>query len=160
MWLLNFRAWEAARIDYQSIFDFNSDQESSYQDVIATSLMLALMWTTSLIFFIFADFFNISPFYFPLLLMAFYLVFLFNPVKIFKYRERMWILRITMRVILAPIPFVTFADLWESCLINLKNFIKLIYHFTVWRSIQFFGPSLKRFLPFCVFLRIQRQNCP
>ena len=146
-----------AKINYKSIYDFNSDQESSYLDVIATSLMLALMWIISFLLFIFADFFNIPAFYSPLILMVAYMLFLFNPVRILRYKARMWILRVTIRVILAPLTFVTFADLWESSSINLKKHIKLIHHFTVWRSIQFSGSSYKRFLLFCVLLCNQWQ---
>ena len=40
-----------------------------------------------------------------------------NPLwklKMMRYEERRWILKVTLKVILAPVTFVTFADIWVS----------------------------------------------
>ena len=70
------------------------------------------MWATSLIVFIFADYLFIPAFYSPVILMCSYAIFLFNPFKVLKYEARCWILRIIGRLIIAPLPFVVFADFW------------------------------------------------
>ena len=43
-----------------------------------------------------------------------YVAYLLNPLKMMRYEARRWILKITLKVILAPVTFVTFADIWVS----------------------------------------------
>ena len=107
-----FRGWESVNINRKSIFDLKSEENSTYLDIVGTALILAVMWAVSLLVFLYADFLYISAFYSPLILMISYVVFLFNPVKVFRYKSRLWILRITSRIIVAPLAFVTFSDFW------------------------------------------------
>ena len=140
------RGWAAAGVNHKLIFELDPRQHSSYQDILGTSIMLAVIWAISLVVFIFADYLNIPAFYSPLVLMITYAVFLFNPVKILKYEARCWILNVISRIMLAPLPFVVFADFWVNidwfyfifmcCLIETTDYFTTIIQVTP--SLYFF----------------------
>ena len=99
-------------------------------DVVGTSLILAVMWALSLLIFIYADYLYIPAFYSPLALMISYFVFLLNPVRIFRYEARLWILKVTSRIIVAPLAFVTFSDFWVR---KVYNIVKQFWLYFRWQ---------------------------
>ena len=111
---INVRGWGAAGVNHKLIFELDPRHHSSHHDILGTAIILAVMWCISLVIFIFADYLSIPAFYSPLALIITYAVFLFNPVKVLKYEARSWMLNILARMILAPLPFVVFADFWVA----------------------------------------------
>jgi len=79
-----------------------------------TAMWLAVMWAISVLVFLFADYLYIPAFYSPLCLMIAYLAFFLNPTKTIKYDARRWMVNVIMRCILAPLPYVLFADFWVA----------------------------------------------
>ena len=83
-------------------------------DLLETAAWLAVIWAASLVIFLFADYIYIPAFYCPLAMMIAFTAFLFNPFRVFKYEARRWLIKIVLRILLAPIPLVVFADFWVS----------------------------------------------
>ena len=54
----------------------------------------------------------ISPFVFPLILISFLVVYLFNPFNICLRSSRWWLIKTIWRLVAAPFYHVTFADFW------------------------------------------------
>lgn len=79
------------------------------------SFML-MLWSLSVLGYLYAHHFNLSPFIFPMLLMIICVAFLFNPLKkpenIFYQNSRFWLLKHFFYCFTAPFHFVTFADFW------------------------------------------------
>merc|ERR1740123_1917889 len=132
---LNVRGWGAVGVNHKLIFDLDPRQHASFQDVLSLSLLLAVFWSLSLILFIFADYLCFPAFYSPLALMITYAVFLVNPFKVAKYGARRWMLNIIGRLILAPLPFVVFADFWVADQFNsLAPALKDFHYFVCFYS--------------------------
>ena len=122
-------------MNHKLIFELDPRKHSSHHDILGTAIILAVMWSISLVIFIFADYLSIPAFYSPLGLIITYAVFLFNPLKVFKYEARSWILNTMARMVLAPLPFVVFADFWLADQFNslapaLKDFHYFVCFYT------------------------------
>ena len=111
---INVRGWGTSGVNHKLIFELNPRNHSSHLDIMETAMLLAVMWVVSLLLFLFADFLNFPAFYSHFILMICYLVFFLNPTKTLKYGARQWMLRVILRCILAPLPFVVFADFWVA----------------------------------------------
>ena len=108
------RGWAAAGVNHKLIFELDPRNFSSHFHLLETAAWLAVIWSASIVAFIFADLLSIPAFYSPLAMMITFALFLFNPFKVLKYEARRWLLKITLRILLAPIPLVVFADFWVS----------------------------------------------
>ena len=104
------RGWGAVGVNHKLIFELDPRQHASYQvrhfsdmiflspdyfadifslkDVLSLSLLLAVLWSLSLVLFIFADYLSLPAFYSPLVLIITYAVFLLNPFKVLKVNNR------------------------------------------------------------------------
>ena len=123
---LNVRGWAASGVNHKLIFELDPRHHSSHFDVLETAAWLAVIWAASIVIFIFADYIYIPAFYSPLAMMITFAVFLFNPFRIFKYEARRWLIKIVLRIFLAPIPLVVFADFWVSLRDSLLSITHLI----------------------------------
>merc|ERR550532_684312 len=57
-------------------------------------------------------------------------LFLFNPFRVLKYEARRWLIKIVLRILLAPIPLVVFADFWLADQFNsLAPALKDLHYF-------------------------------
>ena len=52
--------------------------------MLSLALLLAVLWSLSLVLFIFADYLSLPAFYSPLVLIITYAVFLLNPFKVYS----------------------------------------------------------------------------
>ena len=110
----NCRGWAAAGVNHKLIFELDPRHHSSHLDLLEIAAWLSTIWAAGIVTFIFADYIHIPAFYCPLAVMITFAVFLFNPLRIFKYQARRWLIKIILRILLAPIPLVVFADFWVS----------------------------------------------
>ena len=99
-------------MNHKLIFELDPRNFSTHFHLLETAAWLAVIWSASIVAFIFADFLSIPAFYSPLAMMITFALFLFNPFKVLKYEARRWLIKIVVR--LAPIPLVVFADFWVS----------------------------------------------
>jgi len=111
---VNVRGWGMAGVNHKLIFELDPRNHSSHLQIMETAAWLAVMWACSLLLFIFADYISLPAFYSPLCLMIAYLVFFFNPTKTIKYDARRWMITRILRMSLAPLPYVVFADFWVA----------------------------------------------
>ena len=101
-------------MNHKLIFELDPRNFSSHFHLLETAAWLAVIWSVSIVVFIFADFLSIPAFYSPLAMMITFALFLFNPFRVLKYEARRWLIKIVVRILLAPIPLVVFADFWVS----------------------------------------------
>ena len=114
MFIYLSRGWAAAGVNHKLIFELDPRNFSSHFHLLETAAWLAVIWAVSIVAFIFADFLSIPAFYSPLAMMIAFALFLFNPFRVLKYEARRWLIKIVVRILLAPIPLVVFADFWVS----------------------------------------------
>ena len=101
-------------MNHKLIFELDPRNFSTHFHLLETAAWLAVIWSASIVAFIFADFLSMPAFYSPLAMMITFALFLFNPFKVLKYEARRWLIKIVVRILLAPIPLVVFADFWVS----------------------------------------------
>lgn len=63
--------------------------------------VLGVVWTLSLLSFLYSASLSIPPYVNPLALVCLMLVFLLNPVKMFRHEARFWLLKIIVSIIRA-----------------------------------------------------------
>ncbi|CAG5071454.1 Protein of unknown function, partial [Cotesia congregata] len=103
----------------------------SEQHLMELSAVLGVIWTLSLLSFLFSASLSIPPFVNPLVLVCIMIAFILNPLKIFRHEARFWLLRITWRMIIAPFAFVNFADFWLADQLNSLVTPLLDFHFLI-----------------------------
>ena len=80
--------------------------------------ILGVIWTLSVLTFLYSDHLSIPAYANPLALVLIMVVFMFNPTKTFRHEARFWILRVLGRIICAPFFYVGFADFWVADQLN------------------------------------------
>jgi len=63
--------------------------------------VLGVIWTLSLLSFLYSTSLSIPPYVNPLALVCIMLLFLLNPVKMFRHEARFWLLKIIVSIIRA-----------------------------------------------------------
>lgn len=98
------------------------------------SFML-MLWSISVLGYLYAHHLNLSPFVFPMLLMIVCVTFLINPFKkpenVFYRNSRFWLLKHCFNCFTSPFHFVTFTDFWlgdqmnslATCFVDMQYFI-------------------------------------
>lgn len=97
------------------------------------SSFMLMLWAMSVLGYLYADWFHLPSFLFPLLLMIVCLVFLFAPFKypqqIFHRNSRFWLLKHCFNCFTAPFHFVTFSDFWLGDQMNSLTYVWSIIDF-------------------------------
>ncbi|KAJ9588311.1 hypothetical protein L9F63_018309, partial [Diploptera punctata] len=82
------------------------------------AVILGVVWTLSILSFLYSVSLSIPPYVNPLALTVIMLVFILNPLRIFRHDARFWALRVMGRIIAAPFFHVGFADFWLADQLN------------------------------------------
>ncbi|XP_034941909.1 xenotropic and polytropic retrovirus receptor 1 homolog [Chelonus insularis] len=115
---VNVYGWRSSGVNHVLIFELDPRNHLSEQHLMELAAVLGVVWTLSLLSFLYSASLSIPPFVNPLVLVCIMLGFLFNPFKIFRHEARFWLLRIIWRMIIAPFAFVNFADFWLADQLN------------------------------------------
>uniref|UniRef100_A0A0A9YJX7 Xenotropic and polytropic retrovirus receptor 1 n=1 Tax=Lygus hesperus TaxID=30085 RepID=A0A0A9YJX7_LYGHE len=109
---VNVYGWRSSGVNHVLIFELDPRHHLSEQHIMEMAAIFAVMWTLSVLAFIYSDFLGIPAFVNPLALTLIMLAFLFNPTKTLRHEARFWTLRIMGRIMSAPFFYVGFADFW------------------------------------------------
>ncbi|XP_047134704.1 solute carrier family 53 member 1 isoform X1 [Hydra vulgaris] len=115
---INVRGWGRAGVNHVLIFELDPRHHLSYAEYLMTASMFGTLWCLSCLAFLFSRGFKIPEFAHPLALATFTLLYLINPTRTFQYRSRRWLLRVLLRIIVAPFKHVCFADFWLADQLN------------------------------------------
>ncbi|XP_008553847.1 xenotropic and polytropic retrovirus receptor 1 [Microplitis demolitor] len=128
---VNVYGWRSSGVNHVLIFELDPRNHLSEQHLMELSAVLGVIWTLSLLSFLYSASLSIPPFVNPLVLVCIMLAFLLNPLKIFRHEARFWLLRISWRMIIAPFAFVNFADFWLADQLNSLVTPLLDFHFLI-----------------------------
>ncbi|XP_037819897.1 xenotropic and polytropic retrovirus receptor 1 homolog [Lucilia sericata] len=139
---INVFSWRRAGVNHILIFEINPRKHLKYSHLLELHAIFGIIWSLCVLGFIYADYINISPLVFPLLLITLMLTFLFNPLPLFYRNARYWLLRLIGRVILAPFFPVGFADFWfgdqlnslVACLLDFKYLLCIFISNSKWQE--------------------------
>lgn len=87
---LNVYGWRTSGVNHILIFEINPRSHLSEQHIMEISMILGILWTLSILGFIFNEHFGLPSYINPLLLMFVMLIFLLNPCRILFHEARFW----------------------------------------------------------------------
>lgn len=108
---VNIAVWTKFGVNYIRIFQLKG-RRLTPQLLLRISLLLWTIWLICYITTYVHNYLPINPFVFPLILISFLVVYLFNPFNICLRSSRWWLIKTIWRLVAAPFYHVTFADFW------------------------------------------------
>ncbi|KAJ6639068.1 Xenotropic and polytropic retrovirus receptor 1 [Pseudolycoriella hygida] len=115
---INVYGWRSSGVNHVLIFELDPRNHLSEQHLMELSAIFGVIWTLSILSFLFSSSLSIPPYVNPLALTVLMFLFLLNPLKLFRHDARFWLLRISWRMIAAPFFHVGFADFWLADQLN------------------------------------------
>lgn len=104
--------WKHYKINHVLIFELDLRNNLSFQHFMEFGSVLGIIWSISVLTFLFSESLNIRPSICPLVVVLLIGLFLFNPTASGYRRARFWLLKIIGRIFTAPLKRVRFADFW------------------------------------------------
>ncbi|XP_055624019.1 xenotropic and polytropic retrovirus receptor 1 [Toxorhynchites rutilus septentrionalis] len=118
LWGINVYGWRSSGVNHVLIFELDPRNHLSEQHIMELASIFGVIWTLSVLGYLYADALSIPAYVSPLALYLLMAAFLFNPTKTFRHEARFWTIRILSRIVLAPFFFVNFADFWLADQLN------------------------------------------
>lgn len=115
---VNIYGWRSSGVNHVLIFELDPRNHLSEQHLMEMAAILGVVWTLSLLSFLYSASLSIPPYVNPLALTIVMIVFLINPFKVFRYEARFWLLKTIGRMVAAPFFHVSFADFWLADQLN------------------------------------------
>ncbi|PNF32044.1 Xenotropic and polytropic retrovirus receptor 1 [Cryptotermes secundus] len=115
---VNVYGWRSSGVNHVLIFELDPRNHLSEQHLMELAAIFGVIWTLSLLSFLYSASLSISPYVNPLALTVIMIVFILNPMKVFRHEARFWALRVMGRILAAPFFHVGFADFWLADQLN------------------------------------------
>ena len=110
--------YRTSGVNHVLIFELDPRNHLSEQHLMELAAILGVIWTLSVLTFLYSDHLSIPAYANPLALVLIMVAFMFNPTKTFRHEARFWMLRVLGRIICAPFFYVGFADFWVADQLN------------------------------------------
>jgi len=90
--------WKHYKINHVLIFELNPRNNLSFQHFLEFASLLGILWSISVLLFLFSRRLGIRPSVCPLVVVVIIIAFLFNPTATCHYRARFWLIRILVSI--------------------------------------------------------------
>lgn len=94
---VNVYGWRSSGVNHVLIFELDPRNHLSEQHLMELAAIFGVVWTLSILSFLYSASLSIPPFINPLALAIIMALFLMNPLKILRHDARFWLLRISVR---------------------------------------------------------------
>uniref|UniRef100_A0A1B6GBR3 SPX domain-containing protein n=1 Tax=Cuerna arida TaxID=1464854 RepID=A0A1B6GBR3_9HEMI len=128
---VNVYGWRSSGVNHVLIFELDPRNHLSEQHLMEMAAIMGVVWTLSMLSFLYSASLSIPPYVNPLSLAFIFLAFTINPVRTFRHEARFWSLRVMGRMVSAPLFHVGFADFWLADQLNSLVTVLLDLHFLV-----------------------------
>ncbi|KAK7793849.1 hypothetical protein R5R35_014133 [Gryllus longicercus] len=128
---INVYGWRSSGVNHVLIFELDPRSHLSEQHLMELAAIFGVVWTLSLLAFLYSEALAIPPYVNPLALNAIMFLFLINPFHVFRHEARFWTLKVLARILAAPFFHVGFADFWLADQLNSLVSACLDYHFLI-----------------------------
>nr|XP_023021886.1 xenotropic and polytropic retrovirus receptor 1-like [Leptinotarsa decemlineata] len=118
LWGINIYGWRSSGVNHVLIFEMDPRNHLSEQHIIEMAAIFGVIWSISVLSFLFSNQLGIPAYVNPLILLIIMLAFIFNPTKTFMYEARFWALKVIGKAFMAPFFYVSFADFWVADQLN------------------------------------------
>jgi hypothetical protein len=131
LWGVNVYGWRSSGVNHVLIFELDPRNHLSEQHIMEMAAIFGVVWCVSVLCFLYSAALSIPAYVSPMALYILMVIFLLNPIKIFRHEARFWTVRILTRVLCAPFFHVEFADFWVADQLNsiVPAFLDLQYFF-------------------------------
>lgn len=112
---VNVYGWKSAGVNHVLIFELDPRNHVSEQHIIEIASIFSLIWSLSVLCYLYSDYFSIPAVTHPLILVISMVLFLINPTPTLRHSARFWLIRIIVSVItFSLLPETPFRDVKES----------------------------------------------
>ncbi|XP_030762781.1 xenotropic and polytropic retrovirus receptor 1 [Sitophilus oryzae] len=115
---VNIYGWRSSGVNHVLIFELDPRNHLSEQHLMELAAIFGVVWALSLLTFLYSTALGIPAYVNPFCLVVIMLVFLMNPLKVFRHEARFWFMRLCGRMFAAPFFHVGFADFWLADQLN------------------------------------------
>lgn len=91
---VNVYGWRSSGVNHVLIFELDPRNHLSEQDLMEIAAIFGVVWTLSLLSFLFSSSLSIPPYVNPAALTLIMVIFLINPIKVFRHEARFWVLKV------------------------------------------------------------------
>ena len=91
---INVYGWRSSGVNHVLIFELDPRNHLSEQHLMELAAIFGVIWTLSVLSFLYSASLSIPPFVNPLALSVIMAVFVLNPIKVFRHEARFWALRV------------------------------------------------------------------
>lgn len=85
--------WRSSGVNHVLIFELDPRNHLSEQHLMELAAIFGVVWAISLLSFLYSASLSIPPYINPLTLVAIFILFLINPLKVFRHDARFWFIR-------------------------------------------------------------------
>ena len=85
---INVYGWRSSGVNHVLIFELDPRNHLSEQDLFELATTFGVLWTMSILCFLYADSLGVDPFVMPVFLVGIMMVFMLNPTRTLKHDAR------------------------------------------------------------------------
>ncbi|CAH1180382.1 unnamed protein product [Phaedon cochleariae] len=160
LWGINIYGWRSSGVNHVLIFEMDPRNHLSEQHIIEMAAVFGVIWSISVLSFIYSDQLGVPAYACPLALIVVMVLFVVNPTRTFRYEARFWALRVMGKAVMAPFFYVSFADFWVADQLNslmtlftdMQYFVCFYLTNTSWSEGQNAKYCVENFLAFRAFV--------
>jgi len=115
---VNVYGWRSSGVNHVLIFELDPRNHLSEQHIMELSAIFGVIWTISVLLFLYSEEMAIPRYICPLALVVTMTLFMLSPIRRFRHEARFWTLRVLFRIATAPFFYVGFADFWLADQLN------------------------------------------
>lgn len=97
---VNVYGWRSSGVNHVLIFELDPRNHLSEQHLMELAAIFGVVWTLSLLSFLYSASLSIPQYVNPLALTIIMILFLINPIKVFRYEARFWLLRTCVSIVI------------------------------------------------------------
>lgn len=116
---INVYGWRSSGVNHVLIFELDPRNHLSEQHIMEMAAIFGVVWTLSVLSFLYSASLSIPPYINPLALITIMVIFLFNPTKTFRHEARYWVIRVMVSSFIRN----NYPDLFSKLLKKLEYYI-------------------------------------
>ncbi|KAE9535948.1 hypothetical protein AGLY_007849 [Aphis glycines] len=128
---INVYGWRSSGVNHVLIFELDPRKHVTEQHLFEIAGILGVVCALSILGYLYSDALSIPAYINPLSLVILFTLLMINPIKIFYFEARFWLLRIVWRMACAPFYYVGFADFWLADQLNSLVTVLLDAHYLI-----------------------------
>uniref|UniRef100_A0A6P7H7M7 Xenotropic and polytropic retrovirus receptor 1 homolog n=1 Tax=Diabrotica virgifera virgifera TaxID=50390 RepID=A0A6P7H7M7_DIAVI len=127
LWGINIYGWRSSGVNHVLIFEMDPRNHLSEQHIIEMAAIFGVIWSISILTFLYSEQLTIPAYANPLALMIIMFVFILNPTKTFRHEARFWALRVIVSIIFLIATFKRIGTKFRlQCYLNGIHFFRIL----------------------------------